>query len=115
MARKGPSAGCDQSQLERLPIVTKYRSGGLQLWSEATQMTRTERRQYRGYEIVPQRQWSSWCAGIYPTRADLPLLPRSTLETLKGRKEEAVTEAKQAIDKILAELVHRRASRRRLS
>jgi hypothetical protein len=78
-------------------------------------MTRTERRHYRGYEIVPQRQWSSWCAGIYPTRADLPLLPRATLETLAGRKDEAVAEAKQAIDEILAQLGHRRASRRRVS
>jgi hypothetical protein len=78
-------------------------------------MTRTERRHYRGYEIVPQRQWSSRCAGIYPTRADLPLLPRSTLGTLAGRKEEAVAEAKQAIDEILAQLGHRRTSRRRVS
>ena len=78
-------------------------------------MTRTERRHYRGYEIVPQRQWSSWCAGIYPIRPDLPLLPRSTLETLAGRKEEAVAEAKQAIDQLLAQLGHRRTSPRRLS
>ena len=78
-------------------------------------MTRTDRCHYRGYEIVPQWQWSSWCAGIYPTRADLPLLPRSTLETLAGRKEEAVADAKQAIDEILAQLGHRRTSRRRVS
>jgi len=78
-------------------------------------MTRTDRCHYRGYEIVPQWQWSSWCAGIYPTRADLPLLPRSTLETLAGRKEEAVAEAKQVIDEILAQLGHRRISRRRVS
>jgi hypothetical protein len=78
-------------------------------------MTKTERRHYRGYEIVPQRQWSSWCAGIYPTRADLPLLPRSTLETLAGRKAEAVAEAKQAIDEILAQLGYRRTSRKRVS
>jgi hypothetical protein len=50
-----------------------------------------------------------------PDRADLPLLPRSTLETLAGRKEAAVTDAKQAIDKILAQLGHRRTSRRRVS
>jgi hypothetical protein len=78
-------------------------------------MTRTERRRYRGYEIVPQWQWSSWCAGIYPTRADLTLLPRSPLETLATRKEDAVAEAKQAIDQILARLGHRRTSRRRVS
>ena len=78
-------------------------------------MTRTERRHYRGYEIVPQRQWSSWCAGIYPTRPDLPLLPRSTLENLAGRKEDAVVEAKQAIDQILEQLGYGRASRRHVS
>ena len=78
-------------------------------------MSRPERCRYGGYEIVPQWQWSSWCAGIYPTRADLPLLPRSTLETQAGRKEEAVADAKQVIDQILAQLGHRRTSRRRVS
>jgi hypothetical protein len=78
-------------------------------------MPKPERHHYRGYEIAPQWQWSSWCVGIYPTRADLPLLPRSTLETLAGRKEEAVAEAKQAIDQLLAQLGHRRTSRRRVS
>jgi hypothetical protein len=56
---------------------------------------------YRGYEIVPQRQWARWCASIYPTRADLPLIPRSTLRTLAPRKEGAVAEAKQKIDRVL--------------
>jgi hypothetical protein len=73
-------------------------------------MTRLERCHYRGYEIVSQRQWSSWCAGIYPTRADLPLLPRSTLDNLAARKAEAVAEAKQAIDQILTQLGHRDTS-----
>jgi len=59
--------------------------------------------QYRGYEILPQRQWSSWCVGIYPTRADLPLLQRSILQTLMAREEDAVAEAKQAIDSVLSE------------
>ena len=57
--------------------------------------------QYRGYDILPQRQWSSWCVGIYPTRADLPLLQRSILQTLMAREEDAVAEAKQAIDSVL--------------
>jgi hypothetical protein len=42
-------------------------------------------------------------------------LPRSTLETLAGRKAEAVAEAKQAIDEILAQLGYRRTSRKRVS
>jgi hypothetical protein len=67
-------------------------------------MTSKDRCHYRGYDIVPQWQWSSWCAGIYPTRADLPLLPRSTLETLAEQKEEALAEAMRAIDQILAQL-----------
>ena len=58
--------------------------------------------QYRGYDILPQRQWSSWCVGIYPTRADLPLLQRSILQTLMAREEDAVAEAKQAIDSVLS-------------
>src|ERR1043166_8807611 len=61
-------------------------------------MTTTHTYHYRGYEIVPQRQWSNWCAGIYATRADLPLMSRSTLRTLAPRKEEAVAEAKHSID-----------------
>jgi hypothetical protein len=69
---------------------------------EATQMTTPEIPQYRGYDIVPTRQWSSWCAGIYPTRADLPILPRSTLSILAPRKADAIAEAKRTIDHILS-------------
>jgi hypothetical protein len=67
-----------------------------------TQMTTTETYQYRGYDIVPMWQWSSWCTGIYATRADLPLLSRSTLSTMAPEKEEAVAEAKHCIDRILS-------------
>jgi hypothetical protein len=70
-------------------------------------MTTTETK-YRGYDIVPMRQWSQWCAGVYPTRADLPILSRSTLSTLAPRKEDAVAEAKQSIDRLLARLNYRR-------
>jgi hypothetical protein len=52
-------------------------------------MTTTDAYHYRGYEIVPTRQWASWCASIYPMRADLPLISRSTLAP---RKEKAVAE-----------------------
>jgi hypothetical protein len=65
-------------------------------------MTTAEVRKYRGYEIVPHRQWSQWCASIYTTRPDLPLLTSSTLRTLAPRKGEAVAEAKQRIDRILS-------------
>jgi hypothetical protein len=66
-------------------------------------MTGTHTYHYRGYEIVPTRQWASWCASIYPMRADLPLISRSTLRTLAPRKEKAVAEAKQKIDRVLAQ------------
>ena len=62
-------------------------------------MTTTDAYHYRGYEIVPTRQWASWCASIYPMRADLPLISRSTLAP---RKEKAVAEAVQKIDRALA-------------
>ena len=61
-------------------------------------------RQYRGYDIVPMRQWEGWYAGAYPTRADLPILTQSTLRTLAPEKEVAVAETKQKIDRILARL-----------
>jgi hypothetical protein len=50
------------------------------------------------------RQWSNWCVSIYAMRADLPLMSRSTLGILTPRKEDAVAEAKQSIDCILARL-----------
>lgn len=72
-------------------------------------MTTTQASRYRGYDIVPMRQWSQWCVGIYPTRADLPILARSTLSTLAPRKDVAVEEAKQKIDRILAKLNYRKS------
>jgi hypothetical protein len=67
-------------------------------------MATTGTNRYLGYDIVPMRQWSQWCVGIYPTRADLPILPRSTLSTMAPQKEVVVEEAKQKIDRILARL-----------
>ena len=61
----------------------------------------SEINRYRGYNIVPDRQWSQWCVNVYATRSDLPLFARSTLRSLALRKEEAVAEAKQCIDRLL--------------
>ena len=72
-------------------------------------MTTTQTNRYRGYDIVPMRQWSQWCVGIYPTRADLPILARSTLSTLSPRKDAVVAEAKEKIDRILAQLNYRKS------
>ena len=66
-------------------------------------MTATETNQYRGYKIVPMWQWSSWCAGVYATRPDVPLMTQSTLSTMASGKEEAVAEAKHCIDRLLAD------------
>lgn len=65
-------------------------------------MAKTETQRYRGYKIVPMRQWESWCAEAYPMRADLPFLAQSTLDTLAPRKQSAVAEAKRGIDRLLA-------------
>jgi hypothetical protein len=64
-------------------------------------MTTPHTYRYRGYDIVPQRQWSQRCVSVYATRADLPLFSGSTLRTLTPQKEDAVAEAKQSIDRIL--------------
>ena len=64
-------------------------------------MATTETCRYRGYDIVPRREWSQWCVSVYPTRADLPILSRSTLRSLAPRKEEAVKEARKRIDRAL--------------
>lgn len=56
---------------------------------------------YRGYDIVPDRQWSQWCVSVHTTRSDLPLFARSTLRSLALRKDEAAAEAKQCIDRLL--------------
>jgi hypothetical protein len=71
-------------------------------------MTTTRTNRYRGYDIVPMRQWSQWCVGIYPTRADLPILARSMLSSMAPQKDVAVEEAKQKIDGILARLGYRK-------
>ena len=42
-----------------------------------------------------------WCVGVYRTRADIPLMAQSTLNTFAPRMEEAVDEAKQSIDRAL--------------
>jgi hypothetical protein len=66
-------------------------------------MPATETYRYRGYEIVPMWQWSSWCAGVYATRADLPIMSQSTLATMADEKKEAIAEARHRIDLLLAE------------
>src|SRR5262245_39618116 len=66
------------------------------------QMTTAAYVRYRGYKIVPMRQWSQWCAGVYPTRADLPILSSSTLRTLRPRKAEALEAARKRIDRKLS-------------
>lgn len=65
------------------------------------QMTINETCRYRGCDIVPKRQWSSWCVSVYATRSDLPLLSQSTLRTLAPLKEAAVAEGKQCINQLL--------------
>jgi hypothetical protein len=64
-------------------------------------MATTETLRYRGYYIVLMRQLSQWCVDIYPSRADLPILTRSRLSSLSAKREDAVDEAKQKIDRFL--------------
>jgi hypothetical protein len=59
---------------------------------------------YRGYDIVPRREWSEWCVSVCPTRPDLPILSQSTLHIMAEAKEDALAEAKQCIDGLLSRL-----------
>jgi hypothetical protein len=83
-----------------VPYCVTAKDGGLQ--RARCSMTITDDLRYRGYEIVPRRQWSEWCASVYPTRADLPILSRSTLRTLRPSKKDAVEAARKRIDKLLS-------------
>ena len=65
------------------------------------QMTTTETSRYRGYDILPRREWSQWCVSIYATRSDLPIISRSTLSSLTPRKADALADARKRIDRIL--------------
>ena len=87
----------------RVRVFTLLTTGG----HMRPQMATTETRQYRGYKIVPMRQWASWCAEAFPTRADLPFLTQFPLRTLAPSKEAAVAEVKQSIDRILASVERR--------
>jgi len=64
-------------------------------------MATREIQQYRGYEIVPMRQWEGWCAEAYSTRADRPFLTHSALDTLASEKEAAVNAARRSVDRLL--------------
>jgi hypothetical protein len=64
-------------------------------------MTAQERFAYRGYDILPKWQWGSWCVSICATRSDLPLLAQSTLQILRAHKQDAIDQAKYAIDHAL--------------
>ena len=68
-------------------------------------MATTETRRYRGYDIVPMRQWSQWCVGIYPNSCRSSHSGALDAEhACPAKKKDAVDEAKQKIDRILARL-----------
>jgi hypothetical protein len=54
---------------------------------------------YRGYDLEVTRASSGWLVGVYPRRADLPILRRS--DFFASNQESAVGEAKDRIDRTL--------------
>jgi hypothetical protein len=87
--------------LNPVSVAALASNRGPAVFARPTRMTTTQTYRYRGYEIVPKRQWSQWCVSVYATRADLPLFASSTLRTLTPQREDAVADAKQSIDRIL--------------
>ncbi len=77
-------------------------------WAQEPGLMNEDACRYRGYDIIPRREWSHWCVGIYPTRPDLPILARSTLRNLAANRKDALSAAKQRVDKLLATLDERR-------
>ena len=65
-------------------------------------MTAIETYKYRGYEIVPMWQWSSWCAGVYATCADSPLLGYHS-RYHGGRRQGPLLRPAHRIDRLLAD------------
>jgi len=66
-------------------------------------MTRSETIRYRGYDIVPRREWSKWCVMSSPRGPTCPYCHNPHWH-VNSRKEEALVEAKQSIDQILARI-----------
>ena len=63
----------------------------------------SDKSQYRRYQIKLRHEWSNWCANVYPTRSDLPILAQSPLLTLSRSREEALVTAKHNIDVALGD------------
>jgi hypothetical protein len=54
---------------------------------------------YRGYDLEVTRAPSGWLVGVYPRRADLPILRRN--DFYASDQDEAVVQAKDRIDAAL--------------
>ena len=79
-------------------------------------MTSTETCHYRGYDILPKRQWSrtfKWSVGIYPTHNDLPLLPQRPacgVAKLIGLADPLVADLGRGQAAVLQHVISRRSS-----
>jgi hypothetical protein len=54
---------------------------------------------YRGYDLEVSRAAAGWRVGVYPRKADLPILRRS--ELLAPDQDAAVIAAKSSVDRVL--------------
>jgi hypothetical protein len=54
---------------------------------------------YRGYDLELTRVHSGWQVGVYPRRADLPILSRS--DFLARDEDKAIVQAKKRVDWVL--------------
>jgi hypothetical protein len=55
---------------------------------------------YRGYDLELRRAPAGWRVGIYPRRADLPILSRC--EIIASDQDEAVTMAKDRVNTVIS-------------
>jgi hypothetical protein len=61
--------------------------------------------EYRGYKIKAEHKGKNWFFSVSPTRPELPLMRRYRFQADVRTADEAITQAKRRVDRLLGNLV----------